>query len=291
MYKLGQLPDLSAKLQIPAQRQGQANQAEHRELSAQFESLLVHELIKSMRATVQESSDDFGVSMSMGMMDEALSQALSGKFGLGEKLLAQMNPKPAELPKPPPLTPRSLRTRPTRPSSPVPKSLKKSASPVAAAPASTLSQTPKRLPSLNQITAIQARPFDALPVEGVVSSPFGERTHPISGKHKMHHGIDIAAEQGQEIYAVRAGKVIFAGRKGGYGNTVEIRHADGTTSRYAHAQKIHVLVGDRVQAGECVADVGSTGHSTGPHLHFEIRKFGKSIDPLSYLKTNPVSEK
>lgn len=267
MIKLGQSPDLRAKIQAPDQGPGQMPASERKKLAAQFESLLVHELIKSMRATVQEGSDDFGVSMSMGMMDEALSQAVAGRLGLGDSMLAQIDPGRGKAPRAPTFSrPPVAATTPPGP-------------------------TPKRLPSLDQIAAIHARPVDALPVDGIVSSPFGERGHPISGSSKMHHGIDIAAKQGQEIYAVRGGRVIFAGPKGGYGNTVEIRHADGTTSRYAHAHKIHVLVGDRVQAGECVADVGSTGHSTGPHLHFEIRKFGKSIDPISYLKTSQTRGK
>lgn len=269
MLKLGQTPDLRAKLQAPAQSPGDMSQAERNKLSAQFESLLVHELVKSMRATVQESSDDFGVSMSMGMMDEALSQAVAGRLGLGEHLLAQVDPSRTQRPS---LGGGSMRAM-IAPSKVQP------------------NRAPSTLPSLDQITEIYARPADALPVDGVVSSPFGERNHPISGSSKMHHGIDIAADKGQEIYAVRSGTVTFAGSKGGYGNTVEIRHADGTTSRYAHADKIHVRVGDRIQAGECVADVGSTGHSTGPHLHFEIRAFGRSIDPISYLKSESAKGK
>lgn len=265
MLKLGQSPDLRAKLVETDNAPGQMSRTERDKLSAQFESLLVHELIKSMRATVQEGSDDFGVSMSMGMMDEALSQAVAGRLGLGQHLLAQVDPSKNQ-----------------------PAVAKNNALPSSTRPVS-LAKT--RLPWLDQITPIHARPMDALPVDGTVSSQFGERPHPISGKRQLHHGIDIAADKGQEIYAVRSGKVTFAGPKGGYGNTVEIRHSDGSMSRYAHAEKIHVRVGDRVLAGECVADVGSTGHSTGPHLHFEIRKFGSSIDPLTYLKSDPSSGK
>lgn len=269
MLKLGQTPDLRSQLQASATNPGQMSAAERNKLSAQFESLLVHELVKSMRATVEETSDDFGVSMSMGMMDEALSQSVAGRLGLGKHLLAQMDPQTSATQHPP-----TLSAPPARPKGQV-----------------LQEHVQHHLPSLDQITAIHARPTNALPVDGIVSSPFGERTHPISGTSKIHHGIDIAADRGEEIYAVRSGQVTFAGIKGSYGKTVEIRHADGSISRYAHADKIHVRVGDRVQAGECIADVGSTGQSTGPHLHFEIRKFGRSIDPMSYLKSSQVNGK
>lgn len=261
--KIAQSPDLRAQL-TQDQKPGETLSKEEREkLSAQFEALLVHELVKSMRATVDSGDSDFGVSMSMDMMDQSLSDAVAGQMGIGKHLLAQIDPETRKT-----ITP-AKNVMPVRP------------------PLAEPSPAPSKaaLPSLDQITPIHARPVDALPVDGIISSPFGERIHPITGKTKEHHGIDIAASKGQEIYAVRSGVVRFAGDKGGYGKTVEIKHQDGTVSRYAHADKIHVRVGDRIEAGECIADVGSTGHSTGPHLHFEIHKFGKPIDPTTYLKS------
>ena len=118
---------------------------------------------------------------------------------------------------------------------------------------------------------------------GRVSSKYGWRTHPISGVRKFHGGMDIAALEGTEIRAAQAGTVTFSGHRPGYGKTVEIRHADGTTGRYAHASRLHVQIGDRVDAGEGIADVGQTGQATGPHLHFEVRRHGHPIDPQRWL--------
>ena len=130
-----------------------------------------------------------------------------------------------------------------------------------------------------------------MPVEGVVSSPFGWRTHPITGDRRFHEGVDIAAPEGTEIRAVQSGVVRFAGRRGGYGNVVELEHPDGSVSRYAHASRIHVRRGDRVEVGESVADVGQTGHATGPHLHFQVERDGKAVDPNAYLSDLRVAHK
>jgi peptidoglycan hydrolase FlgJ len=119
-----------------------------------------------------------------------------------------------------------------------------------------------------------------LPLRGRVSSGFGVRHDPMHGRVRRHAGVDIAAPQGTPIAAAAAGKVVFAGRRGGYGNLVEIEHADGQRTRYAHAARLLVKVGDEVKPGQPIATVGSTGRSTGPHLHFEVKKDGARVDPL-----------
>lgn len=116
-----------------------------------------------------------------------------------------------------------------------------------------------------------------------ISSRFGWRFHPVLGSRSFHSGLDLAAPMGAPIGAARAGKVIFAGPKGPNGNLVQIDHGDGTVSSYAHNSKILVRVGQRVVQGEPIARVGSTGRSTGPHLHFEIRRHGKLEDPKPLL--------
>jgi murein DD-endopeptidase MepM/ murein hydrolase activator NlpD len=121
-------------------------------------------------------------------------------------------------------------------------------------------------------------------VHGIESSPFGWREHPITQDRRFHAGIDVAAPEGREIRAVADGTVRYAGRDRGYGNMIELVHDDGTVTRYAHASRLHVREGDRVDAGESIADVGSTGHSTGPHLHFEVRQGGRPVDPHDYLE-------
>ncbi len=122
-----------------------------------------------------------------------------------------------------------------------------------------------------------------LPVQGRVGSPMGMRTHPITGQRRLHAGIDIGAPTGTPIRAAQAGTVSFAGVRGGYGNLVVIEHPDGTETRYAHASRLDVRAGDRVERGAVVAAVGSTGQSTGPHLHFEVRRGGEPVDPAPLL--------
>lgn len=116
-----------------------------------------------------------------------------------------------------------------------------------------------------------------------ISSPFGMRIHPIYKKKKMHTGIDIDAPSGATIVAANSGKVILAGWNGGYGNCVIIDHGDGIATLYAHQSKILVKVGDELKKGDTVGKVGSTGLSTGPHLHFEVRVGGEPKDPKKYV--------
>ena len=121
------------------------------------------------------------------------------------------------------------------------------------------------------------------PLLGRLTSKFGMRIHPISNKLRAHEGIDIAAPKGTDIQNVMDGKVTFAGIKGGYGKTVIVTHDDGRESTYAHCDQIFVHKGDSLKAGDKIAEVGSTGVSTGNHLHFEIRENGKSVDPLVHF--------
>lgn len=116
-----------------------------------------------------------------------------------------------------------------------------------------------------------------------VSSKFGFRTHPIHGDRRFHSGVDYAAKVGTPIKAAKAGVVEFSGWKNGYGNTILIKHDSKYTSLYGHASKLIAKEGDTVQQGQVIALVGSTGKSTGPHLHFEIFENGKRINPQSKI--------
>ena len=116
----------------------------------------------------------------------------------------------------------------------------------------------------------QAPVQNSLPVEGRVSSPEGWRRDPITGEVRYHRGTDIAAPRGTPIQAVASGHVVESGPKGGYGNTVIVQSDDGRKMLYAHNLVNHVQVGDRVRQGDVIAQVGSTGRSTGPHIHFEV---------------------
>lgn len=121
------------------------------------------------------------------------------------------------------------------------------------------------------------------PASGKVSSKFGSRKDPFEGRKRFHEGIDIAASHGEDIRASASGKVILAKSYNGYGRTVIIDHGRGITTLYGHASKLLVKEGQTVSKGQLIAKVGSSGRSTGPHLHFEIRINGQAVDPLSYL--------
>lgn len=119
---------------------------------------------------------------------------------------------------------------------------------------------------------------------GWMSSSFGMRNDPFTGHRSHHRGVDIASPMGSPIMAMGDGVVTYAGPKTGYGNMVEVNHGQGYATRYAHASAVVVKVGDVVSRGQTVAKVGTSGRSTGPHLHFEVLRSGQQVDPVGYLK-------
>lgn len=123
----------------------------------------------------------------------------------------------------------------------------------------------------------------SLPVDAEITSLFGYRMHPILGYQKFHSGMDFGADSGTTIRAAAAGVVIFADWYGGYGNAVIVDHGGGITTLYGHTEGFYIANGQAVQKGQPIAAVGSTGLSTGPHLHFEVRKDGEPIDPAQFL--------
>lgn len=118
--------------------------------------------------------------------------------------------------------------------------------------------------------------------KGWISSYFGMRTDPFTGRPERHKGMDFAGKEGSEVIAVGSGVVTWAGERYGYGNLVEINHGNGYSTRYGHNKKVLVAVGDTVKKGQTLALMGSTGRSTGPHVHFEVRYKGKAVDPKKY---------
>lgn len=119
--------------------------------------------------------------------------------------------------------------------------------------------------------------------KGWVSSTFGKRTDPFTGKRKFHRGIDFAGKPGSEVIAVAAGVVSRSEKVAGYGNIVEITHQDGFVTRYAHNQENKVVLGDMVAKGEVIALLGSTGRSNGPHVHFEVHKNDRIVNPRKFV--------
>jgi len=124
------------------------------------------------------------------------------------------------------------------------------------------------------------RPID----KGWISSYYGKRTDPFSGKLEMHKGLDFASRAGTPVKAVASGVVTWAGKRYGYGNLVEINHGNGYTTRYGHNEKILVEVGDAVKKGDPISLMGSTGRSTGPHVHFEVLLRDRQVDPLRFVQ-------
>jgi murein DD-endopeptidase MepM/ murein hydrolase activator NlpD len=120
-----------------------------------------------------------------------------------------------------------------------------------------------------------------MPVSGRVSSPFGERFHPILGYARMHDGVDLAAAAGTPIVAAADGRITSAGWHGGYGRAVSIAHANGVQTTYGHMSRIAANPGEQVHRGQVIGYVGSSGLSTGPHLHFEVTRNGRPVNPLS----------
>ena len=126
-----------------------------------------------------------------------------------------------------------------------------------------------------------------MPFQGRITSTFGHRENPFDGSNvETHKGLDIAGPFGSPVKAMAEGKVEFAGLRGGFGNCIMLKHANGIETLYGHLSKILVKVGDNIDIGQIIGKIGSTGRSTGPHLHYEIHKNGQKINPQSFLTLN-----
>jgi len=134
-----------------------------------------------------------------------------------------------------------------------------------------------------QDTYISGRPIR----KGWMSSPYGYRTDPFHGRRAWHNGVDFAGDEGGAIQAVAGGVVTWSGPRYGYGKMVELDHGNGFKSRYAHNKENLVDVGELISKGDQIAVMGSTGRSTGPHVHFELYKNGRAVDPATYVRRNP----
>jgi len=122
--------------------------------------------------------------------------------------------------------------------------------------------------------------------KGWLSSYYGKRTDPFNGRQAMHKGVDFAGKLGSDVVATAEGVVTWAGKRYGYGQLVEINHGNGYSTRYGHCQQILVTVGDKVEPGQKIALMGSSGRSTGPHVHYEVLKNGRQVDPTRYVRAS-----
>lgn len=134
-------------------------------------------------------------------------------------------------------------------------------------------------------TSRQKVDLNNMPVrDAYISSNYGYRADPLTGRTAFHGGIDFAGTEGSDVFSVADGVVTFAGKRTGYGNVVEVNHGDGLVTRYAHARAVAVKAGDIVSKDQLVAYMGSTGRSTGTHLHYEVLRNGKQIDPTTFIR-------
>ncbi|MEW6569690.1 MAG: M23 family metallopeptidase [Nitrospirota bacterium] len=223
-------------------------------VAKEMEALFAYELIKAMRETTEISSkNNLGEDVYMSMFDMELAR-LFAERGLGLQDILSRGKNTINSPESATENDQELDPQ---------------------IPLSEIRYTP-------QPSQLNPR-LSSLPVDGVISSYFGMRRHPLYGDMRFHRGIDIAAPAGTEIYPVERGRVIFSGEQTGYGNVIIIDHGEGLTSKYAHNRINVVKEGDEVDTNTVIAYVGNTGNSTGSHLHFEICKNGKNIDPIRVL--------
>jgi len=253
-----------------------AERAKLGELAAQFESMLMLEMIKQMRKSLLDEEgegDGLGKETYSSTIDGelALHLAKAGGMGLSSEMVDAWERQQAAVAPGSVVAPVAGRAFPLSsadmPTTTVPSVSAVRHNPVVAVPEATASDS-----------------TISLEMSGRVSSAFGWRTDPFKGRAKFHGGIDLAARYGTEVPAAAAGTVVTAEEQGSYGLTVVVRHPNGFESRYAHLSSLDVREGDTVAQGQQVGRVGSTGRSTGPHLHFEVTQAGRRVDPEQFVR-------
>jgi murein DD-endopeptidase MepM/ murein hydrolase activator NlpD len=236
--------------------------SELKKIAQEFEAIFVAQLLKEMRATIDEvGSEDsgYGKAVYTELFDQqiSLNMAHHGTLGISDILYKNMEKR---------MVPRE------------PEAASEIKQDSKASPADSKQLSPPeseiKASSSEDISVLQ------LPVHAQISSSFGLRKDPFSGQAKFHRGVDLAAPEGTPVVAALPGKVVSAGYESGYGNSVLLEHDGGIRTRYGHLSSIKVRQGDVVTSESALGAVGSTGHSTGPHLHFEVMRMGKPVDPL-----------
>ena len=238
---------------------------ELKKTAQEFESLFISHLLKVMRETIEESglTDDggFGKSIYTELFDQELSRSVArrGALGIADLLYKRLAPEVAADPE---------TATPKGESGPI-------SSKVAPAPQFQNETAAER-------SAAEVPDF-RLPVKAPISSDYGMRKDPFTGQKSFHRGIDLAVPAGTQVLAPWSGRVVSVGSQAGYGNYVVVEHPEGFQTLYAHLGSASVRKGDSVTAGEALGTVGSSGRSTGPHLHFEVIRNGNRIDPKAVL--------
>jgi murein DD-endopeptidase MepM/ murein hydrolase activator NlpD len=253
---------LEGKLRSVQEAADDVRKEELKKAAQEFEAVFIAYMLKVMRDTIEESGlldGGLGKSIYTEMFDQevSLNMARHGVLGISDLLCRNLSTvvesdgdKSEKVP-----ANQSLPNSPAVPQDSPPEQSK------------------------NQRSECEIEDFQ-LPVQGYMSSAFGLRKDPFSGQPRFHKGLDIAAPEGMKVVAALPGTVLAAGYEPGYGNAVVLQHADGIRTKYGHLASITVKAGDEIASQSALGTVGNTGRSTGPHLHFEVIRMGKPVDPL-----------
>jgi murein DD-endopeptidase MepM/ murein hydrolase activator NlpD len=293
----------------PAQKTQTIDKATVARLAAEFESLLLSSIFRDMRSAGRWSDDeDSGDMLGAGAFnqtfDTELARTLSkaGGFGLSGFLQQALDryaggtseATPASAGTQPAITPSMLPaiadyvSRASR-TTPGDEGLDSAATAVMAPVATPVPTTADLVRGARSAARAVIRETPATTASGLaelerptarLTSAFGWRKDPLTGAAKFHSGVDLKAAEGDPVGATGAGRVVFSGRNGGYGNSVVIEHANGVRTRYAHLSALLVAVGDQVSEGQPIGLAGHTGRATGPHVHYEVLEHGRAVDPL-----------
>ncbi len=280
-YQIGSLiqtpTDLLAnpadRLRVNSRTEDGNHRQDVRKVAKEFESLFVANLLKVMRETIEEANqgeDGVGKGIYTELFDQEFARTISQQRGIGiSDLLVKGLREESK-------TGKTGEEQILEPGSPIP--------------------VPQPLPASQDSAGKAANtgedvPDFRLPVQAPVSSTYGMRKDPFTHNPRFHKGLDLAAPAGMDVRAAKEGEVVYAGFQPGYGNTVVVQHSGGLQTRYAHLGSTSVRVGDTIAAEQVIGTVGDTGHSTGPHLHFEVTRWGRNVDPLSAMTTGTNSLK
>jgi murein DD-endopeptidase MepM/ murein hydrolase activator NlpD len=259
---------LENKVQAALNSGADKQKSELKKASQEFEAIFIAYLLKVMRETIEESGlteGGFGKSIYTDLFDQEISVSMAkrGALGISDMLYRDLSAKALNSGQPGETKPKdSPEANPVAPNS-------SGHSTGASIPGSTPQSSEPDISDLQ------------LPVRAPVSSGYGLRRDPFSHQIQFHKGLDLAAPEGMKVVAALPGTVVSAGYQSGYGNSVVIQHAGGLQTRYGHLEKVNVKAGDAVTSEEVLGTVGNTGRSTGPHLHFEVIRMGKQVDPAA----------
>jgi murein DD-endopeptidase MepM/ murein hydrolase activator NlpD len=257
--------DLTRAFSLETSKDQPVDRAKLATMAQEFEAMLLLQMVKQMRQSLlpeeEEEETGFGNDTMTETVDMELARYLAKSGGIGlQKVIEQAVGKTTETVE------------------------GATASPESGSPESGETQTvPSMMPLKSVAPSIALPEADpsalAMPLDADTTSKFGWRGDPFHGRRKFHNGVDLRAAYGTEVPAAGSGTVTFAGEKGGYGLMVAVQHDNGIETRYAHLASAEVHVGDRIEAGQALGRVGSSGRSTGPHLHFEVLQNGQRVDP------------